>query len=138
MSLHNTFDRWRFSNAGESRLNTRLFEDGIVEFGIPAYSTVLHGAMSFAGVEIVEMLLKKGADPYIEEKNGMDCLMLASTLGRAENVTFWLSRFKDWDVNRGLFLNGATGSRRCHVCFNLRPRGEHQTLAITVSSVEAS
>ena len=45
--------------------------------------------------------LKKGADPYTEDKNGMDCLMLASTLGRAENVTFWLSRFPDWDVNRG-------------------------------------
>jgi hypothetical protein len=92
----------------ESRLNTRLFEDGIVEFGIPAKGTILLGAMGFAGVEIVEMLLKKGADPNTEEENGIDCLMLASTLGRAENVTFWLSRFPDWDVNRGNSLNGAT------------------------------
>ena len=44
---------------------------------IPVNSTVLHGAMCFAGVEIVEMLLKKGADPYIEDKNGVDCLMFA-------------------------------------------------------------
>ena len=92
----------------ESRLNTRLFENGIVEFGIPSKSTILLGAMCCAGVEIVEMLLKKGADAYIEEKNGIDCLMFASTVGRAENVTFWLSRFPDWDVNRGNSLNGAT------------------------------
>ena len=92
----------------ESRLNTRLFEDGIVEFGIPSKGTILLGAMCFAGVEIVEMLLKKGADPYIEDKNGMDCLMLASTLGRDQNVIFWLSRYPDWDVNRGNSLNGAT------------------------------
>ena len=81
----------------ESRLNTRLFEDGIVEFGILAKGTILLGAMSFACVAVVEILLKKGADPYIEDKNGMDCLMLASALGRDENVTFWLSRFPDWD-----------------------------------------
>jgi ankyrin repeat protein len=92
----------------ESKLNTRLFENGIVEFGIPSEVTILMIAMSFASVEIVEMLLKKGADPYIEDKNGMDCLMLASALGRDVNVTFWLSRFPDWDVNRGNSLNGAT------------------------------
>ena len=97
-----------------SRLNTRLFEDGIVEFGIPAKGTILLGAMCFADVEIVEMLLKKGADPYIEDKNGMGCLMLASTLGRAENVTLWLSRFPDWDVNRGNSLNGSTA---LHIVF---------------------
>ena len=99
-----------------SRLNTRLFEDGIVEFGIPAKGTILLGAMCFADVEIVEMLLKKGADPYIEDKNGMGCLMLASTLGRAENVTLWLSRFPDWDVNRGNSLNGST-ALHCAVYF---------------------
>ena len=70
--------------------------------------------MCFAGVEIVEMLLKKGADPYIEDKNGVDCLMFASTVGRAENVTFWLSRFPDWDVNRGNSLNGSTA---LHIVF---------------------
>ena len=118
----------------ESRLNTRLFEDGIVEFGIPPNSTVLHGAMSFAGVEIVEMLLKKGADPYIEDKNGMDCLMLASTLGRAENVTFWLSQFPDWDVNRGNSLNGST-ALHCAVYFG---RNKMETFKALLKTNRAS
>ena len=49
---------------------------------------------SLLDVEIVEMLLENGADPYVEDKNGVDSLMLASTLGRAENMTFWLSQFQ--------------------------------------------
>ena len=88
--------------------------------------------MCFAGVEMVEMLLKKGADPYIEDKNGMDCMMIASTLGRAENVTFWLSRFPDWDVNRGSSLNGAT-ALHCSVYF-----GRNKTFQALLKNNRAS
>ena len=110
-----------------SRLNVPLFEHGIVEFGISAQSTILHGAMCFAGVEIVEMLLKKGADPYVQDGNGLDCLMLASTLGRAENVTFWLSRFPEWDVNRGNKVNGST-ALHCAVYFGRNKMKTFQAL----------
>ena len=55
-------------------------------------------------VQIVETLLKKGAYPYIEDKNGMDCLMLASTLGRAEERMLWLSKLSDWDINHVVIL----------------------------------
>ena len=111
----------------KSRLNIPIFEDGIVEFGIPAKASTLLAAMAFACVEIVEMLLNKGADPYIVDKSGIDSLMFASTLGRAENVTFWLSRFPDWDVNRGNIMNGAT-ALHCAVFFGRNKMKTFQAL----------
>ena len=53
-------------------MNTRYFKDGVVEFGLQANCTVLHAAMCFACVEIVQMLLKRGADPHIDNKKGME------------------------------------------------------------------
>ena len=99
-----------------SRLNETLFENGVVEFGLPARSTILNGSMSFSSVQIVTMLLEKGADPYATEKNGMDSLMLACMLGRTQNVKFWISKFQDWDINRGNIVNGST-ALHCAVFF---------------------
>jgi ankyrin repeat protein len=92
----------------ESRLNTPYFGKGVVEFGLPAKGFILHGAMSFASAKIVEMLLEKGANPFMTNKNGMDACMAACAFARHQNVQIWLSRFKDWDLNRGNSMNGAT------------------------------
>jgi len=39
---------------------------------------------------------------------GLDSLILACTFGRTQNVKFWISKFQDWNINRGNTLNGAT------------------------------
>ena len=44
----------------------------------------------------------------MEDVNGTDSLMVACCFGRVENVTFWISRFSDWDINRGTTVNGST------------------------------
>jgi len=92
----------------KSSLNDPLFEKGVVEFGIPAKLTILHCAMSFASVQIVNMLLEKGANPFATDINGVDSLMFACASGQVQNVEFWISKFQDWDVNRGNTLNGST------------------------------
>lgn len=74
--------------------------------------------MAYANVKFVQVLLECGADPYVTDMNGADSLHFASTLGRAENVEYWVSHFSGgrWDVNRGLDLNGAT-ALHCAVYF---------------------
>ncbi|MDC3321555.1 ankyrin repeat domain-containing protein [bacterium] len=40
----------------------------------------------------------------------------ASTLGRTENIKYWLSKYKNWDINRGSSINGST-ALHCAVFF---------------------
>jgi len=126
-------------------LNVPALEDGDVRFGIPKRVYILNAgtfffyffffkfyflsekshsttttttAMAYANVKFVQVLLECGADPYVTDMNGADSLHFASTLGRAENVEYWVSHFSGgrWDVNRGLDLNGAT-ALHCAVYF---------------------
>ena len=93
----------------KTSLNNVLFRNGpLLEFGIPAKVYILYIAMGFANVQIVEMLLENGADPCVVDKNGFDPVMIASTLGRSQNIKLWLKRFPHWNINRGNSMNGST------------------------------
>jgi len=102
--------------SSKPKLNETLFENGVVEFGISARVTILLGSMCFASVKIVQMLLENGANPFAADRNGMDSLMLACMLGRAQNIKFWISQFQNWDINRGNNLNGST-ALHCAIYF---------------------
>jgi hypothetical protein len=71
--------------------------------------TPLNLAMMMASPDIVQAILKAGADPYVlYSKVNMDSVMLASLYGRVENVELWLNTFSDWNVkDRVLTFNGA-------------------------------
>jgi hypothetical protein len=102
----------------KKRLNTACFQEDFEGFEVLTKASVLFAAMGYACVEIVTMLLKSGATPNVTNNIGVDCLIFAATTGRCENVKFWLSRFSNWDVNRGDFITGATGKTHslafCH------------------------
>jgi len=116
------------SSIGKDRINAYVFEDGLVEFGIPARASALFCAMAFASVNVVRMLLESGADPKISDMNGADPLMYASTFGRVQNIKLWLSRFPKWSINRGMTMNGST-ALHCAVFFG---RNKLQTVQALV------
>jgi len=117
-----------------NRLNIIVFDYGLDDLGIPAQLSVLHIAMSCASVSIVKMLLESGANPYINDKYGVDSLMCACTLGRVKNVKFWLSKFQDWDIHRGNAINGST-ALHCAIYFG---RNKMKTVQALLENSQAS
>jgi len=110
-------------------LNSIYFQDGsIVEFGIPARVQILIFAMMSANVKIVKMLLEKGANPNVADENGVDAIMYASIFGRVNNIKYWLTRYPNWNINRGNKMNGST-ALHCAVYFS---RCKLQTVKILV------
>jgi ankyrin repeat protein len=83
-----------------SHMQVRAPSGGIPELGISGRSTTLMASMAVSGPEIVSLLLDHGADPSETDTIGFDAFMIASTLGRIENVKYWLKRFPEWDVKR--------------------------------------
>jgi len=124
----------------KKRLNTACFQVDFEGFEVLTKASVLFAAMGYACVEIVTMLLKSGATPNVTNNIGVDCLIFAATTGRCENVKFWLSRFSNWDVNRGDFITGATGKTHslafCHqkkICSSRYWSAKHENAALSLS-----
>lgn len=53
---------------------------------------------------------RHGADPNVETSSGLDSMMSAASYGRAENLTFFSSVVKNWNLNKKCngFLKGWT------------------------------
>ena len=104
--------------------------------GLPGNVTALSLAMMMSSPNVVQELLKAGADPNISSKVNMDSLMLASTFGRTDNIKFWLDTFPDWKIaDRVLTFNGASALNLCarigqnnHEAFDLLIRRDVQLL----------
>jgi ankyrin repeat protein len=77
------------------------------EFGLSSQMSILHVAVSFASVQIVQMLLESGLNSQVTDNTGNDSFMIACALGRVQNIQFWLSRFPEWNLNRGNSINQA-------------------------------
>ena len=76
------------------------------------------------------MLLSAGANPNVEDRNGVDPLMYACYYGRNSNIKFWLKRFKEWDIHRG---NHATGANALTLALSQGPN-KLETLKILLNS----
>lgn len=83
-------------------------KNGVIDFGIPGYSTCLYAAMGFSSPEIVVALLKAGASTSACDIMGNDSFSAACCMGRLDNVQVWLSRVSNYDINRKNKRFGAT------------------------------
>ena len=90
------------------RLESRIRDEGYITFGIPGRWTTLMAAMMSSSSDVVSMLLDYGANVESVDVMDSDAFMLASAVGRYENLQFWLSRVKDWNINRTDALFGGT------------------------------
>ena len=54
--------------------------------------------MTLASPEMIQLLLKCGADAYATGFSGNNPLMCACVFNRVDNVKFWLKEFPDWDL----------------------------------------
>ena len=86
------------------RNSSNAVNQGIVktypELIIFAKMTPLIAAMSFGRWKISKLLLDAGADPKAKDGIGNDCLFYSATMGRTENVSCFLSRFTEHDLER--------------------------------------
>ena len=89
------------------RLESRIPDKVYVGVGIVGGLTALSCAMMFASSDIVSMLLERGANVKSVDMMGNDAFMHASIYGRAKNISFWLEKFKDWNVDRTNVHRGA-------------------------------
>jgi hypothetical protein len=55
---------------------------------------------------IVTLLLENGADPYATDILGNNSFILASGLGRADNLRLWLKRFPTWNLEQKNIITG--------------------------------
>jgi len=99
-------------------LERRVRREGYVNFGIPGQTNALFAAMAWGTPGIVELLLRAGTNPNVEDRNGVDPMMYACYYGRNSNIKFWLNRFKDWDIHR---CNRATGANALTLALSQGP-----------------
>jgi ankyrin repeat protein len=79
-------------------------------------------AMVFSRFEIVEALLNAGANPTARTSHlGADAVFLAALTGRADNLTEWLARFPQWDLERRETKTGGTALLNA-ICFGGSPK----------------
>ena len=91
-----------------SLIDHRVRREGYADFGILGQTNALFAAMSWGTPEIVELLLKSGADSTVKDRVGADPFIYACYNGRNSNVKFWLKHYKDcWDIERGIQTTGA-------------------------------
>ena len=97
----------------QRRIESRLPKHGLLYCSIPGSGTTLIGAMSLASTEMVQLLLKNGANPYGTENGGNTAFVCACMANRVENVKLWLSKFPNWDLeSRNTVVGGiALGCR---------------------------
>ena len=91
----------------QHRIESRISKDGFLHFGIPGSCTALIGAMTVASPEMVQLLLKYGADANATEISGNNPLMCACAFNRVDNVKFWLKEFPNWNLEARNTVFGA-------------------------------
>ena len=109
----------RYRGRKSHMFSWRLDSKGFVEFGMSGNLTCLHLGMCFANSHTVLKLLDAGSIPYVYDVMGNDPVMLASGLGRSENIMTWFANVSDWDVNR---RNERFGSTALHLAVYLGPK----------------
>jgi len=102
-----------------SHIRVHTPDPGIVSLGISAGVTPLMFAIIASKPEIVSLLLEHGSDPLRTDKGGIDVLQFAAALGSIDNVTFWLDRFPDWDLEK---KNKTLGSVALFQAVYMQPR----------------
>ena len=86
--INKTF--WHDTKERVKRLTSRTPPNNeIMEVGIPGSCTALIGAMSFASCDMVQMLLRNGANPHETEVGGNNAFMCACAFNRLDNVKLW-------------------------------------------------
>ena len=90
------------------RLNANIRDCGYRRLGIPGGTNTLMFAM-LGSSEVVEMLLKAGANVEGVDVLGQNAFMFASLFGRAKNLEHWIHKVKGWSgVNRVCQVFGST------------------------------
>jgi len=97
-------------------------KEGVVEVGIPGFSTCLYGAMCFASPEIVAALLDSSADVLALDVTGSDAFMAGCAFGRLENIQMWLRKQQKWKINR---VNTRFGSSALSIAVYLGVRNSN-------------
>ena len=85
-------------NERQRRIESRIPKSGFLNVGIPGSCTALIGAVTLASIEIVQLLLKNGANPFVVDVSGNNAFTCACTFNRLDTVKFWLKEFLNWDL----------------------------------------
>ena len=100
-----------YKNRSERLLAWTFPEDGLLEFGMPGRSGILHVAMMLAGPDVVAELLSKGAKAHSKDVMGNDPFMMACGFNRLSNIKVWSKMNPDWEIDR---CNDRFGSTALH------------------------
>ena len=76
----------------------------------------MFGAMAWASIDIVLMLLNAGANVKCIDMMGNDAFMYASVYGRPKNLQCWLERVKEYDLEH---RNAALGVTSLIIAVNM-------------------
>jgi len=92
------------------RLESLVRDEGYVALGIPGRMTALLAAMVFASAQIICLLLEYDADLKSVDVMGNNALLLASAMGRTNNVKCWLEKMErcDLETRNALMTAGLT------------------------------
>ena len=80
------------------------------QLGGDLYASPLHWAVRSGHLESVVVLIRAGADPLIKDKEGLNCVMVASAFEHSQCLAYILAKLGAW---RGLLKR------------NDRPRGQN-------------
>ena len=108
-----------YKNRSERLLAWTFPEDGLLEFGMPGRSSILHVAMMVAGPDVVAELLSQGAKAHSKDVMGNDPLMMACVFNNLSNIQMWLKMNPDWKIDR---RNERFGSTALHFAVYLGPQ----------------
>ncbi len=79
------------------------------ELTLLAKMTPLMMAMGFGRWDVVEVLLKAGANPLSTDKDGHDALICAGFFGKDENnIRGWMKIYPQWNLERRDYVGGMT------------------------------
>lgn len=82
-------------------VNKTLPRNGVERFGVPGGRNALHLAcMHSKSIRTVKYLIENNVNPKSTDVNGWDPLMVAAAAGNVDVVTYWLSTFPDWNLER--------------------------------------
>lgn len=68
-------------------------------------------AMMYARPQVVELLLDAGFDHETRTPQNSNAFHLAAMMNRVDNMSYWLQRFPDWNLNDTASFGGAPLTR---------------------------
>lgn len=98
---------WRIGNEDSQKLLEDIEKLDIIDFADDKGRTYLHVACSAHNLEVVKLLLKKGANPNVRDKNGS--LPIMSAIGRINDKNPELLKvFLEYGLDLNAKVNGMT------------------------------